>query len=143
MIKDVVFRVHVPLDLMDLVSSMWTVLSHDDGTLKLSVDESSIVSHTSIGDQCQAMIKGEKLGNIIYYQIEATLENPGRGEESRPCFDLVLECLCLGWHEESGVSTDLAELGVSKTVLDDAVDETKSNWMVLHFRVVKIIEQES
>lgn len=61
MIKDVVFRVHVPLDLMDLVSSMWTVLSHDDGTLELSVDECSIVSHTSISDQCQAMINREKL----------------------------------------------------------------------------------
>jgi hypothetical protein len=54
-----------------------------------------------------------------------------------------LECLCLGWHEESGVFTNLAELRVSKTVLDDAVDETKSNWMVLHFGVVKIVEQES
>jgi hypothetical protein len=143
LIKDVVFGVHVPLDLMDLVSSVWPVLSHDDGTLELSIDESCIVSHTSIGDQCQAMINGEELRNVIYNQIETLLENPGRGEESRPSFDRVLECLCLGWHEESGVFTNLAELGVSQTVLDDAVDELKSNWMVLHFGVVKVVKQES
>jgi hypothetical protein len=67
MVKDVVFRVHVPLDLVDFVGSVRSVLGHDDGTLELSVDESGIVSHTSIGDQCQAVINGEKLGNIIYY----------------------------------------------------------------------------
>lgn len=71
------------------------------------------------------------------------MENPGRGKESRPSLDLVLERLSLGWHEESGVSADLAKLGVSKGVLDDAVDETKGNRVVLHFGVVKIVKQES
>lgn len=71
------------------------------------------------------------------------MENPGRGKESRPSFDLVLERLSLGWHEESRVSTDLAELGVSQAVLDDGVDEGKGNWVVLHLGVVKIVKQES
>lgn len=71
------------------------------------------------------------------------MEDPGRGKESRPSFDLVLERLSLGWHEESRVSTDLAELGVSQAVLDDGVDEGKGNWVVLHFGVVKIVKQES
>jgi hypothetical protein len=51
---------------MDLVSSVRTVLGHDDGTLELSVDEISVVSHSSISDQSQAMINGEELRNIIY-----------------------------------------------------------------------------
>ena len=71
------------------------------------------------------------------------MEDPGRGKESWPSFDLVLERLSLGWHEESWVSTDLAELGVSQGVLDDGVDEGKGNWVVLHFGVVKIVKQES
>lgn len=71
------------------------------------------------------------------------MEDPGRCKESGPSFNLVLERLSLGWHEESGVSTDLAELGVSQGVLDDGVDEGKGNWVVLHFGVVKIVKQES
>jgi len=54
-----------------------------------------------------------------------------------------LEHLCLSWHEESRVSTNLSELGVSKTVLDDAVDETERYRMVLHFGVVEIVKKES
>jgi len=65
-VKDIILWVHVPLDLMDLVSSVRTVLGHDDGTLELSVDEISVVSHSSISDQCQAMINREELRNIIY-----------------------------------------------------------------------------
>lgn len=56
MVKDVVLRVHVPLNLMDLVSSVRSVLGHDDGTLEFTVDKSCIVSHASISDQSQAMV---------------------------------------------------------------------------------------
>ena len=56
LVKDVVFRVHVPLDLMDLVGSMRSVLGHDDGTLELSVHEGGIVSLTSVSDQSQAVV---------------------------------------------------------------------------------------
>ena len=55
-VKDVVFRVHLPLDLMDLVGSVRTVLGHDDSTLEFTVDKVGVVSHTSISDQGQAMI---------------------------------------------------------------------------------------
>jgi len=51
-----------------------------------------------------------------------------------------LKHLGLCWHEESWVSTDLSELGVSETVLDDTVDEAESYGVILHFGVVKIIE---
>jgi hypothetical protein len=48
MVKNVVFWVHVPLDLMNLVSTMRTVLSHDDCAFKLSVDKICIVSLAAI-----------------------------------------------------------------------------------------------
>ena len=44
MVKDVVFRVHAPLDLMDLVGTMRAVFSHDYSAFKLSVDKICIVS---------------------------------------------------------------------------------------------------
>jgi len=56
MVKNVVFRVHLPLNLMDLVGSVRTVLGHDDGTLELTVDKVGVMSHSSIGDQSEAMI---------------------------------------------------------------------------------------
>jgi len=56
MVKDVVFRVHVPLDLMDFVGTMRTVLSHNDGAFKLSVDKICIVSLASISYKGQTMI---------------------------------------------------------------------------------------
>ena len=34
MVKNVILWVHVPLDLMDLVGSMWTILGHDDSALR-------------------------------------------------------------------------------------------------------------
>ena len=49
-VEDVVFGIHVPLDLMDLVGSVWSVLSHDDGSLELSVDEIIIVALKSVLD---------------------------------------------------------------------------------------------
>lgn len=56
MVKNVILWVHVPLDLMDLVGSMWTILSHDDSALELTVDEIGVVSHASFSDQGKAMI---------------------------------------------------------------------------------------
>lgn len=55
-VEDIVLRVHVPLDLMDLVGSVRSVLGHDDGTLELSIDEGGIVPLTSVSDQSQAVV---------------------------------------------------------------------------------------
>lgn len=56
---------------------------------------------------------------------------------------MILEGLGLGWHEESWVSADLSELGVTEGVLDDAVDEGQSNRVVFHLGRVKVVQQES
>jgi len=47
-IEDVFFWVHIPLDLMNFVGSVRTILSHDDGSFEFSVDEICIMSHSSI-----------------------------------------------------------------------------------------------
>jgi len=56
MVKDIVFRVHLPFDLMHLVGSVRAVLSHDDGTFELSVHKACVVSHSSISNQCEAVV---------------------------------------------------------------------------------------
>lgn len=56
MVKDVVFRVHLPFDLVHLVGSVWSILGHDDGTFEFSVDEACVVSHSSISNQSEAMV---------------------------------------------------------------------------------------
>ena len=55
---------------------------------------------------------------------------------------MILEDLCLGRHEEARVPSNLSELGVSETVFDDGVNEAQGNWMILHFRVVEIVQKE-
>ena len=48
----------------------------------------------------------------------------------------------MGRHEESWISTDLAQLGVPETVFDDAVDEAEGDGVVLHLGVVELLELE-
>lgn len=43
-VEDVVFGVHVPPDLVDLVGTVGSVLGHDDSTLKFAVDKLCIVA---------------------------------------------------------------------------------------------------
>ena len=47
-IEDIVLGVHAPLDLVDLVCTMRSVLGHDDCSFELPVDESCIVALESI-----------------------------------------------------------------------------------------------
>lgn len=56
MVKDVVFRVHLPFDLMHLVGSVRAILGHDNGTFELSVDKACVVSHSSISNQSETMV---------------------------------------------------------------------------------------
>jgi len=49
-VEDVLLGVHIPLDCMNLVGSMWAILGHDDGTFELSVHEIFIVTNSSIRD---------------------------------------------------------------------------------------------
>ena len=47
-IKDVVFGIHIPLDLMHLIGSVGAVFSHHDSSFKLPVDKIFIMSLESI-----------------------------------------------------------------------------------------------
>jgi len=142
-IKDIVFWVHVPLDLVNLVCPVRSVFGHHDGALKLSVDIGLFVTSQPVLNQCLTVLYREELRNIIDYQVETTLKDPGRGEEARPGGNLPLECLGLSWHEKSGISTNLAQSRVPKTILDDAVNEAQCDWMILHFGVIELFKLES
>lgn len=108
-IEDVFLWVHVPFDLMNFISSVGTIISHDNSSLELSVYKVHIVAVTAFFDQCQAMIYRQELRYIVNNKIETSLEDPRRCEESRPCFYLVLEYLSLFRHKETRVATNLAE----------------------------------
>jgi len=132
-VEDVLLRVHVPLDLVDFVGSVRTVIGHHNRTFKLSIDEVSVESVSAVLDESQAMVNRQELGDVVDDQVQASLKDPRAGKEARPGLNLVLELLGLQRHEETRVATDLSQSRVSKTVLDDAVDETEGDWMVLHF----------
>lgn len=56
MIKDVVLRVHVPLNLMHLVRAVRSIVRHDNGTFELAIDEGGVVARTTLLDQRQAVV---------------------------------------------------------------------------------------
>ena len=135
-VKDIVFRVHVPLDLMNFVSSVGSVVSHDDCSFEFTINEVCIISHSTFFNQSKTMVNREELRDVINDKIKTSLEDPRRCEETWPSLNLTLEDFCLFGHEESRVTTDLSQRRISQTVLDDAVDETKCDWMVFHLGVV-------
>ena len=45
-------------------------------------------------------------------------------------------------HEESRVSSDLAKFGISHLGLDDRVNETESERVLLHFHRVQVVKTE-
>ena len=60
-------------------------------------------------NQSLAVFDGKELRNVVDDQIEAALKDPRRSEEAGPGGDLPLERLGLCWHEESWISSDLAQ----------------------------------
>jgi len=110
MVEDVIFWVHIPFDLMDFVSSVWTVGGHHDRSLELSVHEIHVVSLQSVLDKGETVVNRKEFGNVVDDQIETSLENPGGSEETRPSLHLILEHFCLSWHEEPRVASDLPQL---------------------------------
>lgn len=93
-------------------------------------------------DQFQAVVDGEVLGYVIDDQVDAPLEDPGRGEEARPSLNSIVEDLGLGGHEEARVASDLAEFRIAHLRLDDRIDETQSKRMFFHFHSVQVVKRE-
>jgi hypothetical protein len=55
-VEDVVLWVHIPLDLMNFVSTMWAVISHNDRTFKLTINEVGVVPHSTLFDKGKAVV---------------------------------------------------------------------------------------
>jgi hypothetical protein len=70
------------------------------------------------------------------------LKNPGRGEETWPGLDLVVEAFGLLWHEEARIAPNLSELGVPQAVLNDAINEGESHWVLFHLHAIEVIQKE-
>lgn len=108
-VKDIVFRVHVPLDLMDFVCSVGSVVSHNDCSFEFTINEVCIISHSTFFNQSKAMVNRKEFRDVIDDKIKTSLEDPGRCEETWPSLNLALEDLGLLGHEESRVTTDLSQ----------------------------------
>ena len=55
-VEDVLLRIHVPLDLVDLVGSMRTVVGHNNGTFEFTIHKVGIKFDTTIFDKGQAIV---------------------------------------------------------------------------------------
>lgn len=149
-------RAHIPAHGGYLVGLVMTVASHDDGMLELVID--CLVDLVLLGglasepllfvgeavhlfiNQLQAVVNREILRDVIDDKVNASLEDPAGSEEAGPGLDGVVEYLCLAGHEEAGVATDLAQFGIAHLSLDDGVDETECEWVLLHFHGVEIVK---
>lgn len=54
----------------------------------------------------------------------------------------ILKSLCLLWHEEARVSSDLAKFRVTHLSLDDGVNEAEREGVLLHLHSVQVVESE-
>jgi hypothetical protein len=88
---------------------MVAIHGHDDGAFKFIDDgflEFSSLRHVIvvalallaealnlIVNQLKAIVNGQILADIVDDEVKATLENPGRGEETRPGLDGSIESL--------------------------------------------------
>ena len=94
---------HVEAHIADLVGLVVAIHSHDDGAFELVNDrllELALLwrvvvvalallteALNLIVNQLEAVVNGQILADIVNDQVEAALENPGRGEEARPSLD--------------------------------------------------------
>lgn len=152
------FRAHVPTNAADLVSLVVAVTRHNYGVFELIVD--SLLSlhdlrwlasvaltllvepHHLLIDKLQAVVDGQVLADVVDDQVDATLEDPTRREEAGPGLDSLVEDLCLRRHEEAGVASNLAQLGVAHLGLDDRVDERERKRVLLHLHSVQVVQGE-
>ena len=127
--------VHVESNIADLVGLVVAVAGHHDGSFELVHDRlldfvgfwllvgvslaSLVQALDLLVDQGEAVVDGKIFRDIVNDEVQSTLENPGRGEEARPGLDGTIEDLGLRSHEETGVPSDLAEVGVAHLGLDD------------------------
>jgi hypothetical protein len=75
-------------------------------------------------DELETVVNRKIFADVVDDQVNAALEDPGRGKEPGPSLHSVIEDFSLGWHEETRISSDLAEFWISHLSLDDRVDET-------------------
>ena len=149
---------HVEAHIAHLVRLVVTVHGHDDSALEL-VDDGflkllvlghmvrvALAFHSEalhlIVNQLKAIVNRQILADVVYDQVEAALEDPGRSEEAGPGLHSIVEGLGLGAHEEARVAADLAQVAIAHLRLDDGVDEVEGEGVLLHAHLIEVIELE-
>ena len=67
---------HVPSDGVYLVCPVCTILSHDNCTVKFSIDSFLVIALETVIDEGEAVINGEELRDIVNYKEEPFLVDP-------------------------------------------------------------------
>ena len=149
---------HVETHIADLVGLVVTVARHDDSTFEfiehgllelLRLRRMARVSESLLSEplhllinQLEAVVNRQILTDIVDDEVEATLEDPRRREETRPCLHGVVENLGFRSHEKARIAPNLAKVGVTHLRLNDGVDEVESEGVLLHSHGVQVIEGE-
>jgi len=117
------------------------VPSHDHCAFEFFGDLELVVSFQSVRDLVEAVVHGEELGDVIYSEVSALLEDPRRGEKARPDVHVV-HPLRLRVVEEPGHSPDLLQLLRPHRLFNNHVQERQRHWMVLHAHRLKIVKRK-
>lgn len=147
---------HVPADGVKLVGLEESVPGHDDVSVELVIYGllgsffiyfASLVTLLVVAsiqllfDQSKAVVDRQILRNIIDDQVQSPLEDPRRGKVAWPRLHVV-DRLGQTWNEEPRVAAYLAQLCITHLCFYDAVNEAKSNGVVLHSHGIQVRQVE-
>lgn len=158
LLKLACWRAHIKPYIADFIRLMVAIASHHNSSFKFVVDRLlNLVlfwlfvwvplpllnkSGCLLINELKTVVNWQIFWDIVNNQIKSALEYPGRCEKTWPRLDRVVKRLGLGWHKETRISANLAQLWVSHLGFDDWVNEIQSKGMVFHLHWVKIIQSE-
>ena len=150
--------VHVKSYIADFVRLMMTIASHYNSTFEfvnngfldfvgfrlfIGVSLTSLMqAFNLLVDQGEAIVDGKIFRDIVDDKVKSTLEDPGGSKEAGPSLNSIVEDFCFRAHEEAGVSSNLAKMGIAHLRFDDGVYEIEGKGMVFHLHLVKFVESK-
>ena len=107
LIKKVAVRRHFPFDLINFISSIRPIFSHNYGIFKFFSNLLIIILLEPVVNQSETIVYRQKLWDVIYYEIKAFLKNPCWCEKARPSFHRILKYSSLWLIKKSRISSNL------------------------------------
>lgn len=127
----------VPVDVVDLVGSVLTVLSHHNGAAEFVIGCGLSFPLDDLQHDVKARAFGHDLRYVVDDQVQASLENPSGSEKSGPCFNDIVDRCGERWIEKQRTASDLSQLRAPQAGLNDAVNEVESDRVVFHLELVE------